>query len=215
VKNDIELSQRIMQSATALFAKHGYAKVTTGEIATALGISKKTLYKYFPSKEELYRKTALMHLDEVKAKFDALLANDKLPFIEKLTSSMQFVMRKLMEVGAFLKENSGLLPRVQDRLLRLRQEIVIGFYRKLFREGVRHGHINKKINETIFILILITVLENIFVPKMLAALPFSLLELFTTTARTLLEGVLSDEAKKIFASSRVTFDSTEEAYWNA
>ncbi|MFQ4137738.1 TetR/AcrR family transcriptional regulator [Nodosilinea sp. PGN35] len=37
-----------------LFADHGYASLTTRQIAKALGVSTGTLYYYFPSKEDLF-----------------------------------------------------------------------------------------------------------------------------------------------------------------
>ncbi len=44
----------IIDSATALFSKHGLKGTTTREVAKAVGISEATIFKYFASKEELY-----------------------------------------------------------------------------------------------------------------------------------------------------------------
>ena len=51
----LKLKDRILTRAEEMFLKSGYSKVTMDEIASNLGMSKKTLYKYFSSKEELVK----------------------------------------------------------------------------------------------------------------------------------------------------------------
>lgn len=45
--------QRISDVATAMFASRGYDEVTVSEIAEKVGVSEKTIYNYFPTKESL------------------------------------------------------------------------------------------------------------------------------------------------------------------
>jgi AcrR family transcriptional regulator len=47
-------SEQILEAAAALFAKHGYAGTDTQLLAEKLGVGKGTIYRYFPSKEELF-----------------------------------------------------------------------------------------------------------------------------------------------------------------
>ena len=55
---DAALQQRrreqILAEATAVFAEHGYPGTDVQFIADPLGISKGTVYRYFPTKEELF-----------------------------------------------------------------------------------------------------------------------------------------------------------------
>jgi TetR/AcrR family transcriptional regulator len=44
----------ILQSAQAVFAANNYARVGTADLAKAAGISEPALYRYFPSKKELF-----------------------------------------------------------------------------------------------------------------------------------------------------------------
>jgi AcrR family transcriptional regulator len=44
----------IVQAARAVFGRDGYARTTTDAIAREAGVSTRTLYKHFPSKEELF-----------------------------------------------------------------------------------------------------------------------------------------------------------------
>src|SRR5215510_8905840 len=44
----------IVKAASPLFARQGFAKTTTRDLARAAGVSEPLLYKHFPSKEALY-----------------------------------------------------------------------------------------------------------------------------------------------------------------
>ena len=45
--------RRVLDAAAAIFAEHGYAEASIEEIARACGMSRKTIYGLYPSKEEL------------------------------------------------------------------------------------------------------------------------------------------------------------------
>jgi len=46
----------ILTAATRLFGRKGYEGSRTAEIAAAAGVTERTLFRYFPSKEDLYRR---------------------------------------------------------------------------------------------------------------------------------------------------------------
>ncbi len=47
-------TEQILDAAARLFAQRGYAAADTQQLADALGVGKGTIYRYFPSKEELF-----------------------------------------------------------------------------------------------------------------------------------------------------------------
>ena len=49
----LELRERIINAATVLFQQHGIKQVRMDDVASALGISKKTLYSAFADKEAI------------------------------------------------------------------------------------------------------------------------------------------------------------------
>jgi len=46
----------IVDAATRLFGEKGYAGTRTADVAAAAGVTERTLFRYFPSKEKLYRR---------------------------------------------------------------------------------------------------------------------------------------------------------------
>lgn len=59
--------QVIADQAMSLFVQHGFDRVRVSEVAAAAGVSEKTVFNYFPTKEDLF-------FDEVPKREEALLA---------------------------------------------------------------------------------------------------------------------------------------------
>ena len=59
--------QELLDAALALFAEKGYAATRTEEVAARAGVSKGTLYLYYPSKEELFKAVVRQNLSALIA----------------------------------------------------------------------------------------------------------------------------------------------------
>jgi TetR/AcrR family transcriptional regulator len=57
-----EKEKAIMEAAAELFGKRGIDGATTAEIAKRAGVTEKTLFRYFPSKQDLIRRVLFPHL---------------------------------------------------------------------------------------------------------------------------------------------------------
>jgi|ERR1051325_954096 AcrR family transcriptional regulator len=51
-----EREAAILQAATAIFSTKGYRAARTADIASSAGVTERTLFRYFPSKDKLYRR---------------------------------------------------------------------------------------------------------------------------------------------------------------
>lgn len=72
---DPDLQERrrsaILDSAAKLFADKGYASADTQELADGLGISKGTIFRYFPTKRELFTASIARALERLGQSVDA------------------------------------------------------------------------------------------------------------------------------------------------
>lgn len=59
-------NEQIIEAARKLFNRYGFKKVSMDEIAREAGVTKKTIYMYFSSKEELLRYFITEELDNMK-----------------------------------------------------------------------------------------------------------------------------------------------------
>ncbi len=62
----MEMKERILTKAEELFSRYGVRSITMDEIATQLGISKKTIYLSFADKDELVLEVFNAHMTESK-----------------------------------------------------------------------------------------------------------------------------------------------------
>lgn len=74
--------EAILEKAKELFLKHGVKTIGMDDIANALHISKKTIYQYFSSKEELVKMTMEYVYGQVFGSFDKILGKSKTPIHE-------------------------------------------------------------------------------------------------------------------------------------
>ncbi|MDI3410004.1 TetR/AcrR family transcriptional regulator [Bacillus sonorensis] len=58
--------EQILETCLAVFARHGYAKTSTGMLAEAAGISKALIFHHFKSKKDLYLSLLDYCIDKVK-----------------------------------------------------------------------------------------------------------------------------------------------------
>jgi len=54
-QTDVSTRDKIMKAAAKLFSERGYDRVSTREIAAAIGINSASIYYHFPSKEDILR----------------------------------------------------------------------------------------------------------------------------------------------------------------
>ena len=72
-----EQDKIIEQIEDKLF-KEGFYKTTMDEVASELGMSKKTIYKFFPSKDDLVMAIAKHFMNVMKSKIVPALNTDKI-----------------------------------------------------------------------------------------------------------------------------------------
>lgn len=80
--------QELLEAALALFVEHGFAATRSEEVALRAGVSKGTLYRYYPSKEELFKAVVRENLSSRIADSAAMAAQHQGPVAELLRQMM-------------------------------------------------------------------------------------------------------------------------------
>lgn len=136
--------ERIVETAVRLFNYRGYKQVTMREIAKDLGMSCKTIYNYFSSKEEI-AEVVLRLLDE-NADIITNIMNSKADPITKLKEYFGLTRTILTRINPLLLRDIGLYaPELWKKRERKREE-VLTFMEGLIREGQDMGIIKKSID---------------------------------------------------------------------
>jgi len=90
------MNQKIIETATEMFLTHGFKSVTMDEIASKMGISKKTIYHHFENKNDLVEATTLHLFETISSGIDQIMLLDNNP-IEELFVIKDFVMKHLKD----------------------------------------------------------------------------------------------------------------------
>lgn len=90
------MEQKIVEKSTELFLNLGFKSVTMDEIASALGVSKKTIYKYFNNKTDLVNAVTNHVFDSISCGIDHICHLNMNP-IDELFSIKRFVMDHLKD----------------------------------------------------------------------------------------------------------------------
>src|SRR5919201_25077 len=100
--------EEILEAAARLFARHGYADTDTQLLADELGVGKGTLYRYFPSKQDLFlaavdraMRRLRQHVDSAVASSDDPLDQIALAFLAFCADHPEFVELLMQERAQF------------------------------------------------------------------------------------------------------------------
>ncbi|PIF76050.1 TetR family transcriptional regulator [Variovorax sp. 54] len=100
--------EAIVQTASRLLAEKGFESMTVDEVAASVGIAKASLYKHFPSKEDLAA-AAMVRIMQRTQDFLASVPADQLP-VDKLRAVVRWAMQMQLagEMPSLPHQNSVL-----------------------------------------------------------------------------------------------------------
>jgi AcrR family transcriptional regulator len=168
-------------------------------VANRLGISKKTLYRLFASKQDLLRAVMLRIVSEVEASTDAVFEDPGLTFIEKLHRVFALIGVYIMRLRQpFLDDIRRNAMDVWEEFDEWRQKRVLGKFGGLIRQGIKEGFIRKDLDPQLLTLIHATVIRRVMNPDTLAQLPLSAGQAFATLLTVFFEGILTNDGRAKF-----------------
>ncbi|MCC7441415.1 MAG: TetR/AcrR family transcriptional regulator [Bdellovibrionales bacterium] len=110
-----ERRRQIVEAAMPLFASKGFTATTTREIARSAGVSEALLYKYFPSKDHLFKELDSFCTPETSAISDGLASMG--PSTATLVTAVYFMTRLMLRGQPGLEERTTLLKRLMAQSL--------------------------------------------------------------------------------------------------
>ncbi|MBW8889532.1 MAG: TetR/AcrR family transcriptional regulator [Fibrobacteres bacterium] len=196
VHTENEVRNRILAEARGLFFRYGFSRVTMDEAAEALGMSKKTLYRHFPSKEDLLEATTSAHIQECNGELKAICGRKDLSPLERLKLTMSYLNALFNQMSEPLVHDLRRhAPDIWKRVEEQRQKTIADDFGALIKEGRQKGQFRKDVDERLFILIYSTVVRDILNPETLSSLPFKPSAVYDAICKTLFEGLLTDKAR--------------------
>jgi AcrR family transcriptional regulator len=141
----------IIKVSLAGFLKHGIRKMTVQNLVSPLGISTKTVYKYFQNKEDLLKECLVLHYSSQISEFLESIekcpnAIQALATIWNLTIAADFGVAK-----SFYHDLNYYYPALQDGILKKYGNKISDTIVKLMNVGIQEGYLIKDLNPALSI----------------------------------------------------------------
>ncbi len=213
MSDDIEVKTRILAQAEEMFLRHGFAKVTMDEIASSLGMSKKTLYKFFSGKENLVLELIKSRQCESESHVNEIWADPELDFVGKLKKMMNYIGKQSSKVrGPLFEDLRKSMPEIWNEVHDFNKIKGLQKAVELFQKGVDSGAFRNDIGQEIVILIYSRAIQGIINPETLSQLPFSANQAVETIFKVIFEGILTEEGRAKYISYQPAEQNNKEKY---
>uniref|UniRef100_A0A7V2ZLX1 TetR/AcrR family transcriptional regulator n=1 Tax=Ignavibacterium album TaxID=591197 RepID=A0A7V2ZLX1_9BACT len=189
--------EKIINYCTSKFLKDGFYLVTVDQIANELRISKKTIYKFFSTKDELVEAVAKHLMNDVSSKIDNIIGsgNDSLTKIIMLFEVMAGVVVRFSE--KWLKDLQIHTPKLWQQIDEFRTKRAFTALGSIIRQGQIEGIIVERPIELI-IHIFVNTIRSVVHPDFLYYQKLDYREAFIHSFEILFNGILTPKGKSKF-----------------
>lgn len=134
-----ERRAEILRVATRLFAEKGFVSTTMDDVANAATITKRTLYRYFASKDDLLFEIHDTFSGHVLVPEHEADITDPVPELSRIIrQTVQMVVDHPTEIGVFFEERKHLGP-TQSRLIEERRDTFESHVTSIVQAGIDAG----------------------------------------------------------------------------
>lgn len=130
--------RELAEGAWPFFMQNGLKDATMDNVAHFLGKSKATIYKYFPSREDLVKEGLFSRLEGVQ-KFIPTLQNENADYIDRYFRAMEQFLAEVGDItNLFLTDLKTVMPELWQQVETFRQMAQMVMH-QFYVEGIRKG----------------------------------------------------------------------------
>jgi TetR/AcrR family transcriptional regulator, cholesterol catabolism regulator len=191
-----EQQEKWLRRVEELFLRFGIKSITMDDVARELGVSKKTLYQFVESKDDLVQLVVQRHIEVEKAECHALYARAKNAVEELLlvieNTSQQLSQMKQNIVYDMQKYHRAAWDLMQD----YQQKFMYGVVRKNLERGIQEGLYRNDFDPDILTRLHIMSSFQLFDESVFPTSQYSREKIFEEYLLHYLHGILSDKGRK-------------------
>jgi len=197
-----EDKEKILQYSRQKFHRDGFYKTSMDEIAAELQVSKKTIYKHFPSKENLLEEICKGTACEITSKVDEIIES-KEDVVIKFVKILNMYSNFLMNISEkWVRDIQVHTPHLKKDIDETKNDKMNRVLAKLLEQGKREKLIENYPTQ-IIIISFTTSLVSVLNHDFLINNKFTMLDAFKITYEMLLNGILTEKGKKKFKKTKV------------
>ncbi len=187
--------ERLVAIARRHFLSRGFSSVRTEDLAREAGISKKTLYRLFDSKNHMVMAVARSLMADIDQELTPVFEGNA-PFPERFSMLMHAIATHVGSIsGAFMADLSRHAPEVWEEIDRFRTTRVLNRLEGLIRQGIAEGYVDSQVEPRLAITIIFTLAQNVFTPDRLMELGVGPRDIIRVVLRLLSVGILTEKGR--------------------
>ena len=188
---------KIVEISEEKFFRDGFYKTTMDEIASELSMSKKTIYKFFPSKEDLVMAIAQHFMNRMKSKILPALNSDK-NAIEKLAELNSILAKSSEKISSNrMDEIRKHFPALWNEIDNFRTKMMFGNITKVIDQGKAEG-LFIDYPTPIIMNMLVSSVRTIVTPNFILNNNFSIGEAALHAFKIIIGGIVTEKGRKVF-----------------
>jgi TetR/AcrR family transcriptional regulator, cholesterol catabolism regulator len=159
----MEIRSRILSVATELFMKEGVRRITMDQLATALGMSKRTIYEFFSNKDILLKECIVNHINIQRVAMEELSKNSETALHFYLALLELGIQNMKSQNPQFVNDVRIFYPAIWESTLCANRDYNIEKTSLLLHRGISEGVFRSDINIPIISKLMIefmTILAN-------------------------------------------------------
>lgn len=199
----LEARDRILRAAREKLLTAGYGHLTMDELASELGMSKKTLYQHFTGKDALAREIISGLGREVRSYADHLLEAPGLPFPQRASELITGIVQRLSRITPHaLRDLQRFAPELHELILSMRRKNIPEIFGRLLIEGQRRGMVRRDLDPRFAAEFLLHALQGLMQPTTLEQLQRTPRQVFESAMEVFFGGVLTPAGHKDYEKAR-------------
>jgi AcrR family transcriptional regulator len=188
---------KIVELTEEKFFRDGFYKTTMDEVASELKMSKKTIYKFFPSKDDLITAIAKHFMEGLKSKILPALNSEK-NAIEKLAELNQILAKVSTKVSSDrMDEIRQHFPKLWNEIDSFRTKMMFGNITKVIDQGKAEG-LFIDYPTPIIMNTLVSSVRAIVNPEFILNNNFSIGEAALNVFKVVIGGIVTEKGRKVF-----------------
>jgi AcrR family transcriptional regulator len=188
--------EKILVTACEIFFSRGFYKIPVDEIAASLKMSKKTIYKHFPTKEELVREVAHSFIQKHSSNIASIISK-KYNAVEKLYHIFKYLGREILNVNdKWFSDFHEHYPEIWEEIEKFRFKFMTANISRIIEQGKKEGCV-VDMPSIIIINIFISSVRGIINPEFIMLNKIPVVLALESTLGVLMNGILTPKGKII------------------
>ena len=198
------MKEEIIQTALDQFLRQGIRKMTIRKMIASMGISTKTVYKYFHTKEDLLKACIALQYEKLFEKF-SVIGNDSRSAVVKIFSILRDGIKTDFGVNhIFYYDLNYYYPQLQDEVLKKYTRRYHNEFAALVKDGIQSGLIKNDIVPELVLETLTTMYASITRTQQYKKFKLQPFTIFKNTIEVYLRGICTSKGLKELDKNYIT-----------